>query len=114
MLFRSPDRRSQHRDHLDAGIADRADAAVEQSVFFRVSDTGIGMTREQMARLFQAFEQADPTTSARFGGTGLGLAISRRFCQMMGGDITVISEPGRGSTFTIRLPLVVGSGTLQN
>jgi two-component system, NtrC family, sensor kinase len=69
-----------------------------------VADTGIGMTAEQMGKLFQEFSQATSTTASKYGGTGLGLAISRRFCQMMGGDITVASEPGRGSTFTIRLP----------
>src|SRR5262249_48224513 len=66
-----------------------------------VTDTGIGMTAEQMSRLFQEFSQASSTTTSKYGGTGLGLAISKRFCQMMGGDITVESEPGRGSTFTI-------------
>lgn len=74
---------------------------------FRVSDSGIGMTPEQMGRLFEAFSQADSSTSKRFGGTGLGLAISRRFCRMMGGDIHVESEYGKGSTFTIRIPAVV-------
>ena len=64
-----------------------------------MTDTGIGMTPEQMGKLFQEFSQASSTTASKYGGTGLGLAISRRFCQMMGGDITVESEPGRGSTF---------------
>jgi signal transduction histidine kinase len=72
-----------------------------------VTDTGIGMTPEQMGRLFQEFSQASSTTASKYGGTGLGLAISKRFCQMMGGDITVESEPGRGSTFMIRLPRIV-------
>jgi signal transduction histidine kinase len=72
-----------------------------------VTDTGIGMTPEQMGKLFQEFSQASSTTASKYGGTGLGLAISKRFCQMMGGDITVESEPGRGSTFTIRLPRLV-------
>ncbi len=72
-----------------------------------VTDTGIGMTPEQMGKLFQEFSQATSTTASKYGGTGLGLVISRRFCQMMGGDITVESEVGRGSTFTIRLPRVV-------
>ena len=72
-----------------------------------VSDTGIGMTPDQMGKLFQEFAQASSTTASKYGGTGLGLVISRRFCQMMGGDITIESEPGRGSTFTIRLPRIV-------
>ena len=72
-----------------------------------VTDTGIGMTPEQMGKLFQEFAQASSSTASKYGGTGLGLVISRRFCQMMGGDITVESEPGRGSTFTIRLPRIV-------
>jgi PAS domain S-box-containing protein len=71
---------------------------------FTIADTGIGMTPEQMARLFEAFSQADASTARRYGGTGLGLAITRRFCQMMGGDVVVASEPGKGSTFTVRLP----------
>jgi signal transduction histidine kinase/CheY-like chemotaxis protein len=71
---------------------------------FRVSDTGIGMTTEQTARIFQAFSQADASTTRHYGGTGLGLAITRHFCRMLGGDVTVTSEPGKGSTFTITLP----------
>src|SRR5207245_4526133 len=74
-----------------------------------VADTGIGMTPEQIGKLFQEFSQASSTTASKYGGTGLGLAISRRFCQMMGGDITVESQPGQGSTFTIRLPAEVMS-----
>jgi signal transduction histidine kinase len=76
-------------------------------VTIAVADTGIGMTPEQMGKLFQEFSQASSTTASKYGGTGLGLAISRRFCQMMGGRITVESKPGRGSTFTIRLPRIV-------
>jgi signal transduction histidine kinase len=75
-----------------------------------VKDTGIGMTPEQMGKLFQEFSQASSSTASKYGGTGLGLVISRRFCQMMGGDITVESEPGRGSTFTIRVPRIVEVG----
>jgi signal transduction histidine kinase len=78
-----------------------------ESVTIAVADTGIGMTTEQMGKLFQEFSQADSSTTRKYGGTGLGLVISRRFCQMMGGDITVESEPERGSTFTIRLPRIV-------
>jgi signal transduction histidine kinase len=76
-------------------------------VTIAVTDTGIGMTPEQMGKLFQEFSQASSTTASKYGGTGLGLAISKRFCQMMGGDITVESKPGSGSTFTIRLPRIV-------
>jgi hypothetical protein len=79
-------------------------------ITFHVRDTGIGMTPEQMSKLFQAFEQADSSTSRKYGGTGLGLAISRKFCQMMGGDITAQSKPGQGSTFTVALPTVVEPG----
>jgi len=82
--------------------------ADEASVFFKVSDSGIGISPEQRARLFQAFTQADASTSRKYGGTGLGLVISQRFCQMMGGDIGVDSEIGRGSSFTVRLPRTVG------
>jgi signal transduction histidine kinase/CheY-like chemotaxis protein len=71
---------------------------------FRVSDTGIGMTPAQMARLFEAFGQADASTARNYGGTGLGLAITKHFCRMLGGDVSVESEHGRGSTFTLTLP----------
>ncbi len=73
-------------------------------VEFRVSDTGIGMTEEQLGKLFRRFTQADSSTTRRFGGTGLGLAITKAFCTMLGGDISVESSPGRGTAFTIRLP----------
>jgi signal transduction histidine kinase len=73
-------------------------------VEFAVADTGIGMTAEQQAKLFEEFAQADRTTAQRFGGTGLGLAITRKLARMMGGDVTVTSEPGKGSVFTVRLP----------
>ncbi|MBC8098555.1 MAG: response regulator [Armatimonadetes bacterium] len=74
-------------------------------VAFDVKDTGIGMTPEQSAKLFTDFVQADASTTRQFGGTGLGLSISRRFCRMMGGDITVRSVMGEGSTFTVMLPI---------
>jgi signal transduction histidine kinase/CheY-like chemotaxis protein len=76
----------------------------DSQVRFGVSDTGVGMTDEQLGRLFQAFSQADASTTKHFGGTGLGLAITKHFCTMLGGDVTVESSPGKGSTFTMRLP----------
>ncbi len=82
-------------------------------ITFRVTDTGIGMTPEQLGKLFQAFEQADSSTSKKYGGTGLGLAVSRKFCQLMGGDITVTSEAGKGSVFTVTLPAVVYAGRVE-
>ncbi|MBI1365737.1 MAG: response regulator [Alphaproteobacteria bacterium] len=88
----------------DVRVRIRADAASDQ-VVIKVSDTGIGMTREQTERIFEPFSQADTTTSRRFGGTGLGLSIARGLIDAMGGAISVSSEPGRGSTFTARLPL---------
>jgi signal transduction histidine kinase/CheY-like chemotaxis protein len=77
---------------------------------FTVSDTGIGMTEDQLARLFEAFAQAEASTARRFGGTGLGLALVRHFSRMMGGDVAVESQPGVGSTFTVHLPTEVASG----
>jgi PAS domain S-box-containing protein len=87
--------------------AEREAAPSGDWVVFRVRDTGIGMTPEQMAKLFQPFTQADVSTARTYGGTGLGLAISRKLAQMMGGDVTVESAPGQGSTFTLRLPAEV-------
>ncbi len=80
---------------------------------FAVADTGIGMTAEQQAKLFEEFTQADSSTAQRYGGTGLGLAITRKLARMMGGDVTVTSEPGKGSVFTVRLP-GVGSAPAAN
>jgi adenylate cyclase len=77
---------------------------VSNFVEFAVSDTGIGMTEEQQAKLFEEFSQADATTAQKSSGTGLGLALSRKLARMMGGDVTVTSEPGKGSVFTVRLP----------
>jgi PAS domain S-box-containing protein len=83
------------------------DGAEGEMVIFEVTDTGIGMSSKQMERLFEAFAQAEASTTSKYGGTGLGLAITKRFCRQMGGDVQVMSELGEGSTFTIRLPAVV-------
>ncbi|MFQ5613066.1 MAG: ATP-binding protein [Anaerolineae bacterium] len=88
----------------DSGVAPEDDRLCIQ-----VSDTGIGMTPEQMQNIFEAFTQADSSTTRHYGGTGLGLAISRRFCQMMGGEIAVASQAGHGSIFTVRLPARVSA-----
>jgi PAS domain S-box-containing protein len=85
--------------------ATRETAVSPPTLTIQVSDTGIGLTPEQIEKLFQPFVQGDNSTTRQYGGTGLGLAISRRFCQMMGGDITVASEPGHGTTFTVHLPI---------
>lgn len=86
----------------------------EDWISFQVSDTGIGMTSEQMGKLFQSFTQADASTTRKYGGTGLGLVITQKFCQMMGGDIRVDSEVGAGSTFTIELPCYVREKPLDS
>jgi len=91
---------------LAVAVRRRADGAWME---FVVTDTGIGITEEQIGRLFREFTQAEATTQQKFGGTGLGLAISRRLCRMMGGDLTVASEPGKGSAFTARLPVDTAS-----
>ncbi|HWB06717.1 MAG TPA: response regulator [Verrucomicrobiales bacterium] len=80
------------------------DSTAQDSLAFRIADTGIGIKPEQMERIFDAFSQADDSTTRKYGGTGLGLAISRKFCRLMGGDITVESEPGKGTAFTVTLP----------
>lgn len=79
----------------------------DEWVSFQVKDSGIGMTPEQMAKLFQPFTQADASTTRKYGGTGLGLAITQRFCQMMGGKLDLKSALGEGTSFTLRLPTVV-------
>ena len=88
-------------------LREREETAGGDVVLVSVSDTGIGMTAKQMDRLFEAFSQAEASTTSKYGGTGLGLAITKRFSHMMGGDVTVESQPGQGSTFTVRLPVAV-------
>ena len=83
----------------------------QESLVFSVTDSGIGMTEEQLGRLFQAFTQADASTTRKYGGTGLGLTITQRFCNMMGGTIDVKSTPGKGTTFIVRLPATVAEQT---
>lgn len=90
---------------VERRVARRAGAG--DKLYLTVRDTGIGMNDEHREKLFQEFTQADASTSRKYGGTGLGLALSRRFCRLMGGDITVESAPGKGSTFTIELPVEV-------
>jgi signal transduction histidine kinase/HAMP domain-containing protein len=91
-------------------VASRGHEDATDWISLEVSDTGVGMTSEQLGRLFQPFTQADPSTTRRFGGTGLGLALSKHFCEMLGGGIEVDSQAGIGSTFRIRLPAVSKNG----
>jgi signal transduction histidine kinase len=103
ILFNLLGNAAKFTDQGRIAIAVARDGSADALVF-RVTDTGIGLTPEQQARLFQPFTQAEPVTSRRYGGTGLGLAISRALAEMMGGTIGVASEPGKGSTFTLQLP----------
>ena len=91
----------------------REDSRDREWIVFAVRDTGIGMTPEQLSRLFQPFTQADPSTTRKYGGTGLGLSISQRLSRLMSGTISVVSEPGMGSIFTVRLPVEVSDAKLQ-
>ena len=90
--------------HITLAVTRRADW-----IHFRVTDTGIGMSSEQMEKLFQDFTQVDASTTRKYGGTGLGLAISRRFCRMMGGEISAESTLGAGATFECQMPATVVS-----
>ena len=103
---------SKFTEHGKVTLQVRREQSVERAwegdwISIGVADTGIGMTLAQMGKLFETFSQADTTTSKKFGGTGLGLALTRRFCRLMGGDVSVSSTPDVGSTFTMRLPASV-------
>src|SRR3954471_24619934 len=102
-LFNLLSNAAKFTDHGTITLAVRRET--DDWLTFDVSDTGIGMTEEQLGRLFEAFSQAEASTGSRYGGTGLGLAISRHFCRLMGGDLTVESVYGQGSTFTVSLPV---------
>jgi len=112
VLFNLLSNASKFTDHGAISLTvERETGADGDWVTFAVSDTGIGMTDEQLGRLFEAFSQAEASTRSTYGGTGLGLAISRHFCRLMGGDLTVTSVYGKGSTFTVRLPAVASEPT---
>lgn len=106
-LFNLLSNASKFTEEGDIVLSVQRAATEPESVLFSVKDSGIGMTTEQQQQLFQYFAQADPSTTRKFGGTGLGLAISQRYCQMMGGEITVDSTPDKGSIFRMRLPVVI-------
>ena len=105
VLFNLLSNAAKFTDHGTISLTVRREP--EDWLTFAVSDTGIGMTEEQLGRLFEAFSQAEASTRSKYGGTGLGLSISRHFCRLMGGDLTVESVYGQGSTFTVRLPTAV-------
>src|SRR4029077_14587649 len=105
ILFNLMSNACKFTEHGNIGLSvDRLEAEGQQWIRFRVSDTGIGIRPEQQENLFKEFTQADVSIARRYGGTGLGLAISHRFAQMMGGQISVESEQGKGSVFTLYLP----------
>ncbi|MCH7735867.1 MAG: HAMP domain-containing histidine kinase [Chloroflexi bacterium] len=107
-LFNLLSNASKFTDHGTISlIVSRYTEDGQEWINFAVGDTGIGMTEEQMGRLFEAFAQAEASTRRNYGGTGLGLAITRHFCEMMGGTVLVESEAGKGSTFTMKIPAVV-------
>jgi signal transduction histidine kinase len=92
----------------ESGIVHRSSFIV-----FEVEDTGIGIDPEYLSQLFEKFAQADSSTTRKYGGSGLGLVISRHLCRLMGGDISVASVPGQGTTFTVRLPAEVAQAALE-
>jgi len=100
---------------LEISREEQSDVAkLNDFIVVRVRDTGIGMTPEQLKKIFKAFTQADASTTRKYGGTGLGLTISRHFCQIMGGEITAFSQPNQGSVFTVRLPAFVVGGKTKS
>ena len=108
-------RRKQLAASRGGGQADNSSSAWSSSqdwIVFTVKDTGIGMSSEQLARIFDPFTQADSSTTKKYGGTGLGLTITKKFCEMMGGEITAFSELEKGSTFTIRLPAILNETSI--
>lgn len=108
VLFNLLSNASKFTDHGTITLtAERQSLMGRDIVYFKVQDTGIGMSEEQLSKLFQQFSQADSSTTRKYGGTGLGLALSREFCQMMGGDISVSSVVGEGASFEVRIPLQV-------
>ncbi|WP_374090632.1 MHYT domain-containing protein [Methylomicrobium lacus] len=96
-----------HAGEIDFSVAVEA-ASADGWIVLQVRDTGIGMSRDQVDKVFAAFTQADNSTTRQYGGTGLGLTITKKFCEMMGGTIAIDSEPGRGSVFIVKLPLALG------
>ncbi|MFP5464736.1 MAG: response regulator [Gammaproteobacteria bacterium] len=114
-LFNLLSNAAKFTDHgtITLGVELQADGP-RPRLRFSVTDTGIGMTEQQVGKVFEDFAQADSSTARRFGGTGLGLSISRRFCRMMGGDISVRSSAGVGSTFTIDLPVHVSETAAED
>ena len=115
VLFNLLSNASKFTDHGKVGVTLAREGQSETGkIIFKVTDTGIGMTPPQLEKLFQPFTQADASTTRKFGGTGLGLAISKRFCEMMGGDISVESEMGKGSTFALTLPVRVAKKNATN
>ena len=108
VLFNLLSNAAKFTEHGSITLAGAREAGEDGDwVAFQVADSGIGMTPEQVGKLFQTFSQADASTTRKFGGTGLGLAITKRLCRLLGGDVSVASEPGQGSSFTVRLPAVL-------